>query len=180
MGWTQFERRIFFNIFATIFEDIPGWFLVPGIYNYSRTMTISNELASKCLLTYLLITVFSSEKNYEIFQNCWEKHFFKKKERNYTYILGIQFQTSQIFNGNKTTTAAVQTWRALVQTSKLGLIDLNPSSNDARKIIYFVQSRLNDSYPNFQKRWRLGKMSIFRHSSHTLFVKFLNESPYGP
>ena len=110
-----------------------------------------------------------------------EKHFKKRKEkRNYTYILGIQFQTSQIFNGNKTTTAAVQTWRALVQTSKLGLIDLNPSSNDARKIIYFVQSRLNDSYPNFQKRWRLGKMSIFRHSSHTLFVKFLNESPYGP
>ena len=35
--------------------------------------------------------------------------FFKKKKRNYTYILGIQFQTSQIFNGNKTTTAAVQT-----------------------------------------------------------------------
>ena len=72
-------------------------------------MIISNELASKCLLTYLLIIVFSSEKNYEIFDYCWEKHFLKKEKRNYTYILGIQFQTSQIFNGNKTTTAAVQT-----------------------------------------------------------------------
>ena len=126
------------------------------------------------LLTYLLITVFSSEKNYEIFQNCWEKHFLKKEKRNYTYILGIQFQTSQIFNGNKTT---VQTWRALVQTSKLGLIDLNPSSNDARKIIYFVQSRLNDSYPNFQKRWRLGKTSIFA-IHHTLYLSnFLTSLP---
>ena len=38
-----------------------------------------------------------------------EKHLKKKEKRDYTYILGIQFQTSQIFNGNKTTTAAVQT-----------------------------------------------------------------------
>ena len=79
------------------------------------------------------------------------------------------------FNGTKTTT--IQTWRALVQTSKLGLIDLNPSSNDARKIIYFVQSRLNDSYPNFQKRWRLGKTSIFA-IHHTLYLSnFLTSLP---
>ena len=87
MGWTQFERRIFFNIFATIFEDIPGWFLVPGIYNYSRTITVSNGSASKCLLTYLSVNncVQFREKLWDIWLLLGKTFFKKRKEKLYIY-----------------------------------------------------------------------------------------------
>ena len=109
------------------------------------------------------------------------------------------------FNGTKTTT--IQTWRALVQTSKLGLIDLNPSSNAARKIIYFVYKAVLMILQLLPvvSRWQMLVVRVKRfiyqnirtisisesqkptnilqksaHSSQcTLFVKRLNESLGG-
>ena len=148
-------------------------------------------------------------QNYCVFQS-WGKSFRKQKWRtkinNPSITALYHFCPNFIdFNGTKTTT--IQTWRALVQTSKLGLIDLNPSSNAARKIIYFVYKAVLMILQLLPvvSRWQMLVVRVKRfiyqnirtisisesqkptnilqksaHSSQcTLFVKRLNESLGG-